>query len=300
MLRGESAVFQPSAEAIDGDPAERHRAAAELADDSLLPFMADRTDLIWELSEAVKEQEGRPSAPLVSIIHGDDSQCQDMLERRLNRIELPKRLNLRTAIKIYRMDWPREYKDPEHFRRQLTWSFAESALPNADLPALLEYIGQFPAPVMVCSQILASEWKRLGNGALDAYLEWWDAWGAHGKNARILAFLFIKYEAGSGLLGNWRSNRTNDTIAARLQELATRSGARNHTFRVLPRLEGIGREDVEKWNAAHNRPLAEEEIRQLFITWKTETKQDTMPMVEIAKRLRDLLERSPRPVEVLI
>jgi hypothetical protein len=301
MLRGESAVFQPSAEAIDGDPAERHRAAAELSDDSLLPFMADRTDLIFELSEAIREQDAKPSAPLVGIIHGDDSQCQDMLERRLHRVELPKRLNLRTAIKIFRMDWPREFKSADHFRRQLTWSFAESALPNADLPALLEYIGQFPAPVMVCSQILASEWKRLGDGALDAYLDWWDAWGAHGKAARVFAFLFIKYEAGSGMLGNWRSNRTNEAIAARLARLkaAEAQGAGNHILRVLPQLEGIGRQDVEAWNATHNRPLAEEEIRQLFVTWKVETKQETMPMVEIAKRLRELLERNPRLVEVL-
>jgi hypothetical protein len=301
MMRGESAVFQPSARAIDGDPEERHRAAAGLADDSLLPYMADRTDLIFELSEAIREQDTKPSAPLVGIIHGDDSQCQDMLERRLHRVELPKRLNLRTAINIFRMDWPREFKSADHFRRQLTWSFAESALPNADLPALLDYISQFPAPVMVCSQILASEWKRLGDGALDAYLDWWEAWGAHGKAARVFAFLFIKYEAGSGLLGNWRSNRTNEAIAARLARLkaAEAQGAGNHILRVLPQLEGIGRQDVEAWNATHNRPLAEEEIRQLFVTWKAETKQETMPMVEIAKRLRELLERNPRPVEVL-
>ena len=299
MLRGENPAFQPSAEAIDGHPSERGRAAAGLADDSLLLCMVDRRDLLWELSERIRTQDTRPSAPLVSIIHGDDSQCQDMLERRLSLDELPKRLRQSSAIKIFRMEWPREFSNSERFGRQLTYLLSESVLPNAELPELLEYLSGFPAPVMVCSQILASEWKRLGNGALDAYLQWWDAWGAHGRSARILAFLFVKYEQNAGLLGNWRTSRTNQQIQARLNALNQQWTESNIIFRVLPMLEQIGREDVEKWNALHNRPLGEEEIRQLYITWKAETKQDTMPMVEIAKRLRELLERSPRPVEVL-
>lgn len=303
MLRGEGAVFRPSSTALEGHPAERHRAAEELADDSLLPYMADRTDLVFELSEAIKVQDANPCFPLVSIVHGDDSQCQDMLERRLNRIELRKRFGLRTSLKVFRMEWPRDFQSADQFKRKLTFSLAQNARPNADLAELIEYMGSFPAPVMVCTQLLASELKRLGDEALTTYFEWWDAWGSQSKAGRVLAFLFVKYEAGSGLLGSWRSNRTTDAIAEKLQRLGAtemQRNGKNRIVRVLPLLEGVDRQDVETWNATHGRPLGEQEIQQLYATWKAETKLDKIPMVEIAARLRALLERSPEPVEVLL
>ncbi len=257
----------------------------------LLPYMVDRTEVLFQLTQLLQRQDTTPATPLVAIIHGDDEQCQDKLQQRLAEIELPKllKLNTRTTrITAYQQAWPKEYRNRADLHARLTWSLAERVRPGASLPELQQLFGSLPAPVMIHSHLLSSEWKRFGEAALEDYLAYWQAWPRDAHAPRVLVFLFLKYQVpDAGWFKGRDARRTNAAIAEALERLSdVRDDGIVHA--VLPRLEGITQQDVETWNADHGFPLAATDIRDMFRAYALATKQEAMSMEVAGRQLQEL------------
>ncbi len=268
-------------------------AGSEMPD--LLPYMVDRTEVMFQLAQALRRQDAMRATPLVAIIHGDDAQCQDKLQQRLSDVELPKllKLNTRTSrISPYQQEWPKEYRGQADLHTRLTWSLAERVQPGASLPELQQFFGSLPAPVMIHTHLLSTEWKRYGDAALDDYLAYWRAWPREGQAQRVVVFLFLKYQVpDSGWFKMREARKTNQAIAAALGRVSAVAGDRVIAA-VLPPLEGITQQDVETWNADNGFPLASDEIKRMFREYEATTNQAAMPMEVAGKQLQSLFSTS--------
>ncbi|MEM9449285.1 MAG: hypothetical protein AAGA75_12230 [Cyanobacteria bacterium P01_E01_bin.6] len=76
----------------------------------LLPYLPDRTEQEYELGKAIQNLMVRPrQQPLLCIVHGDEQQSHDQFLDRLQKVSLPRllQLNLKTtSIRDYHLKWP--------------------------------------------------------------------------------------------------------------------------------------------------------------------------------------------------
>ncbi len=262
---------------------------------NLLPYMVDRTDLIYELEQAIIRQGEQGMAPLVAIIHGDDLQCQDKLQLRLSDHELPRSLRLDTRsakILSYQQEWPDEYRDRNLWHQRLSHSLSRHTQHGAQPAEMQRFFAALPAPVMIHSHILASDWKRYGDAALDEYLAYWRTWPSDVGSQRLLVFLFIKYQVPEeGLFNAFSARGVRKANAALEASLARAAAAASNPGGVtlLPKLEGIKQSDVENWNVDHHYCLPVKDIEQMFKTHLAATRQTSMSMEVAGKMLHDLL-----------
>ncbi len=263
----------------------------------LLPYLPDREGLLYQLGLAIKEQRTRPSDPLVCIIHGDDAQCQDKLVQRLQEIELPSVLELNDRqgrVKVYYPQWPGEYQNTEDFHKRLTYALAKEVLPMASNQEIHDQFVAWPAPVMICFQVLASNWKDYKEKRIiEDYIAFWQHWPRRLTTPRrILVFLFIKYQRheDTHLLSYFKRRRAETLSRTIKQTLGQYAGKdfENIVFRVLPMLKEIDQQDVEDWARAYG-CLSSEVIKELFRRYERETGRTSMPMEVISKKLQALL-----------
>ena len=257
----------------------------------LLPYMVDRTDVMFNLDQALRVQDAAPSAPLVAIIHGDDAQCQDKLQQRLWSVELPRLLDVAerdTKIEHYQVVWPQECRGRDDLHARLTSELARRVKPRASTQDLQRYFATLPAPVMLYSTVLSNEWHRYGDSVLDDYLAYWQAWPASVAPQRLLVFLFIKYQQPeSGWLRGRKAKKTNEAIHAALDTLARKSVG-GIVLKVMPPLRGISQQDVEAWNSDHGSRFAANEIKQLYE--RQGAGGEELSMQTIGQLLGDLIE----------
>ncbi|MBK6485800.1 MAG: CHAT domain-containing protein [Gemmatimonadetes bacterium] len=275
----------------------------------LLPYMVDRTHLMRELGAKLKR--AGPAVPLVAIIHGDDAQCQDQLHTRICEIELPNVLGLdkrKVSLTKHYLEWPREYRGAREFHDHLTYTLAQRVQPGALPPAMQRAFAALPAPVVIQSRILSSQWHRYGTSVLDDYLAYWQAWPSDTAVQRLLVFIYIKYELPETgwrrMLAARRTEAVNAAVERQL-EAVNRSDRDRVMVTVLPKLDGIDEQDVEDWRTGHDAPLAREDVRRMFSEHKATTSEERMSMEVAGKKLEALLRarsgalRVPHDVSLL-
>ncbi|MEN8443963.1 MAG: hypothetical protein ABG776_03000 [Cyanobacteria bacterium J06555_13] len=289
---------------------------------SLLPYLPDRTDQEFELSQAIQMLKDTPSRqPLVCLIHGDEWQSHDKFLERLRKVSLPRLLRLdakEIAIKEYHLQWPASLKKIEMLPARLTKNLADVVENDsfATVQEINQTFGKYPGPVLVHLHLMTDDWKRLGSGLLPKVLEFWQTWPNLGAEQTLVIGIFIKYQkyqiqsATKERKHKWFLNpftwfkrflkcrqcqKLNVGIAQQLETLSKSefSNCNRLTGIVLPKLDNINRGHVEDWVRCKEIEtfVGEALVGHLLrAVGKMFDRDETMPMDRIATRLTALLK----------
>jgi hypothetical protein len=275
----------------------------------LLPYLCDRSDQEIALGDAIRRLRARPGRPVVCVVHGDEEQSHDMFLRRLRETCLPRLLEIpreNAVIESLPIEWPAHFQGTADLHRRLTLSLAEKVL-HRDTESKAEIAQRFartPSPVLVRTHVLTEDWLQHGEQILSGFLEYWRSWPDVLGNQPLLAFLFLKYQAGR--TSNWFRRRKIQKLNQRILkifgdlDLTTVDG---FIGTVLPPLENVRRGEAEDWARSDETSRhcgAEEmvvEIGKLFDTWESQTDSNRIPMEKLAEKLRILLHKLNRSPE---
>jgi len=267
---------------------------------TLLPYLVDRTVQEETLEEALDRYKEKPAQrPFVCLIYGDEQQCHDkFLERILDFLAS----TLETAdkaepIQEYPLLWPERLRDLQDLHTRLCKNFAKTVLGHrqSSLEEVNQHLAHFSAPVLVHTDIIATDWQRHGSDSINQYLEFWEKWPPIAFGQYLFVFLFVKYPASQsgGFLARIRSRRPlSQQIVEFIDKLSATSFDQINCT-ILPPLTDISRRDVYNWLKHQELRLfrryfdLEADIRDIFE--KSET--DTLPMEMVARQLKAILER---------
>lgn len=267
---------------------------------TLLPYLVDRTVQEERLEDALKAYMHQPAQrPFVCLVHGDEQQCHDKyLERVLDFLSS----KLETAdgpepIKEYPLLWPERLSSIQDLHTRLCKNFAHTILGyrHSSLDELNQRLALISTPVLVHTDIIATDWQRHGPDTINQYLDFWQRWPPIPMGQYLFVFLFIKYpvtQSGGFLNRIWSRRPLSQQIVEFLETLSVASFDQMHCT-VLPRLNNISRREVYNWLKHQELKLfrryhdLEADVRQIFERSET----DTMPMETVARKLKDILER---------
>jgi hypothetical protein len=256
-----------------------------------------------QLDEALR---GEGSAgPLVCIAHGDELQCHDKFLECLIRESLPSILDPNREhpiAKEFHVDLPACNRLDEFGTRLLRYLglavLKKSTASRDEVDAALATLGRL---VVIQARLNTHEWKSARRTAVQHFLDFWCDWPERPARFRLLVFLVVIYQRGTGrgLLGWYgrlRMQRANKLFRSHIDAIA-RQPARTPRALVLEELRGVEQSDLENW-AKDERMRAYAEGRDLVhevrTLWNRPELRDTdrrIPMEVVARELKRLLDR---------
>ncbi|MBW8873858.1 MAG: DUF4062 domain-containing protein [Acidobacteria bacterium] len=264
---------------------------------NLLPYLCDRSTQEFELEEALA---ARPrNRPLLAVVHGDEYQSHEMFFERLQKVSLPRLLDLgdQATVTSYFLRWPAGSQSADEIQKRLRSHLAEAVRNRRTAPVqeIQQTLALSPAPVVLRTQVLTEDFQRLGISALQGFFEFWRQWPDLELGQQLFAILFLKYELKTALAQEKRQawEELNATLQSFLEDL--RFDDERLPGVVLRKLDGVARTDVETWALEEVPPnlcsgdQIFPDIRRLFERWEAEQSSTTIPMEELASRLRALL-----------
>ena len=218
----------------------------------LLPYLCDRSDQKYELSDALKRHtEVETDRPLLFIVHGNEMEAHDKFLERLQRVILPKllpRQTERVGVPSYQLEWPSRFRTPKEMKNRLTFSLSMEVL-GYDVNLLEEicaHLGE--GPVIIHSHVITENWQQERMSGLDAFVEFWQDWPDLAVEQKLLVFLFVKYQGNKSFsphkLRQYR--RINREILEALEKYDFARVSRL-TAAVLTELKGPTQDETEAW-----------------------------------------------------
>ena len=325
FVSGGSVVFQSSGKGHSQLISQEERTIP-----SLLPYLANRSDQEFELRQKIRThlQQTR-KCPLVCIIHGDEFQSHDKFLEKLQKVTLPRMLNLdatKVVIKAHILAWPGG-EELENLPERLRNNLAEVV--GVSLFASTEEINQtfckYPGPIIVETHLLTEDWEFQGAIVLHKLLNFWNDWPELALGQKLIVCISIKYQVKHFIIQKHRCflkplaslqrfskrHRYLDSKRHRYLELNQKIHQYLHEIEkskfsqydnlnciVLTELSGITRTHVENWVRKEEtkefigEAMLEkfiDSVRDMFEQWESQTSSSTMSMDELAEQLIELL-----------
>lgn len=272
-----------------------------------LPYLADRSDQEFALGKALEElQHAHTQRPLVCVIHGDEQQSHEMFLERLSTKFIPNFLELdtkRTRVTVYHPEWPVRFADENEFVERMRHNLAKILGQRLKtVEDIHRFLAGHPGPVMIISHLVTENWLTHGPAIITNYLEFWQNWPELQPGQHLIVCWSLKYlvKQPLGFFKKRRYKRINHEIEELLSSLSKESKAEEIDFTsldrlvcsVLPKLEGITRQEAEDWaRSKDTRQFCRgaevfSEIRQIYEQWELENSCNTIPMEELAVLLK--------------
>jgi hypothetical protein len=265
---------------------------------NFLPYLADCSNQEFYLQDMVRNDTWQ--SPLMVIVHGDEYQCLEKFRERLEKVSLPRLMQLseeHDVIKSYPINWPTAMSDVKEFPPRLLKSLSDAVMRHGvgSKEDLQRELAQHPVPVLIHATIISSEWKKHGGALLDLYMKFWQGWPQLAPRQRLLVFLFIKYESKHSKRVLF-SKPLNEQIVAQVTsfDFSLYSPLRGI---VLPRLNGVTRAEAEDWarsdavRALCDSELVIREIREWYAREAIDAEQQTVPMEKVVDALKRYLDK---------
>ena len=274
---------------------------------SILPYLSNRVDQVFEISEKLKEHLGRRK-PLVCFVHGDEYEAHDTFVDRLE-ILIAKTISDSSeemAIESHYVEWPvikKEKKDLQFFK-QFYSNLAEKLVGNrmatdSDIHNVLLFNKE---PVIIKTHILSEDWQYSGSQHLHDFLRLWDEMPTLVPGKFLLICLYIKYLEckNQGFFKSKKRRKLNNAIRNYLNSKKLDNYKKITVF-SLPELTPISRKDAEAWLESYSIHILKQidetakqeklkKIRQIYEKSKHITKDGLIPMEYLANDLEKLLE----------
>ena len=258
----------------------------------LLVYMLNRTSICDQIAQAILDQQRQPEKPIICIIHGDSDQCIGEFVERLQLEDLPKWWELdkkKEKVHEIRFLWPRAWDTLEAFHGQLTRALSMVVEPTfksgADVKGYLEGIR---TPVLISSQILASDWERYGEAqVLEAFMDYWRELCP--LRRRVVVLLSVKYTTSTRSWFNWmqRAKSAYRHVEEALHLLSP-PPCQSIILNVPERLPNVTPTDVEGWAWVYcKKEMKPNHMDTLFLNKKE--KEQGVAMEVIVERLQPIL-----------
>ena len=277
----------------------------------LLPYLANRSDQEYRLSEAMHQLLSlNTPKPFICIVHGDELQCHDMFLGCLKKVSLPKILSLEqgTSITDYPLRWPTRLENISELNSRLRKNLADTVLTQrfASEEEINKRLAAHPGPVIVHTHLLTRDWQKHGSQVAEGFLRFWQQWPTLTSQQNLIICLFIKYQMKRylGWFKQRQFKRINRKISKELELFSRSNFSRFDRLigTVLPELTNVTQTEVENWARKEEtrRFLGEEMIErlidaigELFEDWERRNSSSDIPMKYLAESLTNLLETCP-------
>jgi hypothetical protein len=178
---------------------------------------------------------------------------------------------------------PELSRDPRRFDERLWRNLAQAALKRDATPEdVWTGLAEIPGDILVATHVLADGPLRRDPALLERFVGFWRDCPDLAPGKKLLVVLFVKYQHG---LRFWSRRAALRSIAA-----LDVTGDSRLTGAVLTPLQGVQRQHAEDWARScevtrfHRTQELIDEIRILF------RKTSTIPMEELAPKLKDILQ----------
>jgi len=265
--------------------------------DDLRPHLPNRRPQESKLGRAIQTHHHK-QRPLLCLIHSDECQCSDRFVDRLVQYYLPK---------VVPGDGISSYFVHCHFSQgiDLHQEISEQLAsrlginPFAQPSEIVEAIMRERSPIIFHTDMCTKNWSRCGGmKAVHNFIEFWaklDIPSTH--NHLLLICLYFNYKdiKPSHFLTRWFKKKSiNDQIRAEFRQLENENFSEKFGINgiVLPELMDIEKEEVYAWAREHLHSSfldsVQPKIDDLF-----KSPDETIPMCDLARSLREILEEFP-------
>jgi hypothetical protein len=269
--------------------------------DDLRPHLPNRRSQESKLGRVIHTHHDK-HRPLFCLIHSDERQCSDRFVDRLAKYYLPK---------VVQGDGITPYFVHCHFsegidlQQEISEQLASSLKinPFATRSEIVDAIMRERSPIIFYTDLCTKHWSRCGGiQVIYNFIEFWAKLELPATHRHLLLIcLYFNYQdiKPSHFLTRWfrfKKKSINDQIRDAFRQLETENLLEKFGISgvVLPELENIEKEEVEAWAREHLRSvwdIVRPKIDKLF-----KSPNETIPMCDLAIRLREILEEFPPEV----
>ena len=273
----------------------------------LLPFLVNRTDQGYELSQVLNKFREKDSPnPILCVVHGDQSQSHDMLRRRFIERDIPSFIGDWSSTEIihaHPLKWPTKYSSRTDCHNRLMWHLSQRILGRpAPAEEVYQYLAEISDNILIHSHMQTEGFAECGIQLIEDYIHFWQEWKKNLPYQKLIILLFISYQQRySGLHGllNFHKRRKfsklNQEILLAINSLQE-DAFKNLVCKVLPILDGISQLEAEEWVREDVEPLGFCDINELmkrieiiYSNWERIYRTDKIPMESLAGALKNML-----------
>ena len=263
---------------------------------SFLPYMCDRSpqqdQLVLTLGEC---QDCLHEKPLVCIIHGDEIECHDKFIKRLHEVMLPEILNEpgKVCVDLTMVEWP-ALKEDIKMRRQILQNNISKALTGnrkANTEQIKEALNRRISPQMISFTLPVAAWEENEAELLKFWLQYWNEFPDLHAGRKLMVFICIKYKHIADNNAEGAKNYENRNKTARDFISSLQYNKYTNIVRLtLNELEAVELKDVDMWITNYAEKFCDyTELCTEVGSYYESRQKSAVPMLELAKKLKDLL-----------
>jgi len=267
--------------------------------DDLRTHLPNRRPQESKLGKAIQTHHHKQH-PLLCLIHSDECQCSDRFVDRLVQYYLPQVVP-GDGITPYFVHC--NFSDSIDLQQEISEQLASSLKINPFAPPseIVAAIINERSPIIFHTDMCTKNWSRCkGMKAVNDFIEFWAKLEIPATHRHLLLIcLYFNYTdiKPTSFLTRWfKKESINDQIRKEFGQLETANFSEKFGINgvVLPELENLEKEDVEAWAREHLRnvwDIVRPKINNLF-----PSPDKTIPMCDLARELRKILEEFPADV----
>ncbi|MDM8564095.1 caspase family protein [Candidatus Halobeggiatoa sp. HSG11] len=259
--------------------------------------LPDRRSQEAKLGRAIHNNK---NLPLLCLIHSNENQCNDRFIDRLVYHYLPKVVPENDITPYFvHCNFSNSVDLQQEISEQLATSLKIN--PFAPLSEIVDAIIMEQNPVIFHTDMCTKNWSRCGGiKAIHNFIEFWAKLKFPKEyNHLLLICLYFNYKniKPTGLFSRFKKQSINDQIRQEFKQLATKNFLDTFGINglVLPELTNIEKEDVEAWARDHLHTSVLD-IVQPKIAYLFKSSDATIPMCDLSRELRKILEEFPPDV----
>ncbi len=285
-------------------PVSTHRAKSTLKKEipALIPYLVNRQQQEADLSALYKKNDPQIPLPMVVIVHGNDTQAQDMFRERMRNHFLPRllKINLRQTpmIEPASLLLPTYIESVNELTGEFTRILGEEFLQDTECSCkeIQQVLVAYNSPTIIEVELLTRDWMKYdGNGEdiLNALLDFWNNWPALAPRQNLFVFIYITHGI-SNISPDKASQYTyyKQKISNQLKPQIFKNFDRLHG-KVLAELQNISLAETNHWARTIAREYFHGEITTLIIKIRDLFEDDEPIAMEIlAAHLKEILSTS--------
>lgn len=275
-----------------------------------LPYLCNRSvqrDAIEEAldEEVVDDLHGTPThsrdllhrAPFVGIIHGDMSECHEKFVTKLQEHILPELLGLpaRTNTIVRKnVVWPSKSVSAKIRSKNLYKNIARALTGNmhTDQQHVVDALNRTRTPVIVYASIHTVGWQKSDGEVIESWLQYWHSLPDLYIDKKLFVLLCVRYQTLEGKTERRAQKYAEfNEQASRCIENLQFDNYPNLCGLVVPRLEAVELNDLERWIERYAAPFCDDEQLRLKIHQYFDKEDcDELPMATLAPILRKFMK----------
>ncbi len=198
-----------------------------------------------------QHRNAQPHRPLLYLIHGDESECHDLLLDRLKGEILPEELNCSITDCLW--------NNPPHPQSSVNkfWLSLGKHLLNRRFDPTIEShqqiqqeLARLGGPLLVRLQWYSDQFGQAQTNGLANFLQFWESWPPLPEHCLVICTLSLVYAESKAALSRltfWRQS-PSDRLKEWVKELADHEQPTpSLSLSVLPELEPVAHHEAKRW-----------------------------------------------------